>query len=156
VRGSSVVARFVNGEVVVVLGGSRDCRWTLVTAWLTVLEGVVAVWSLGVARVIVLGVVVAGVTAVVGSDATAMTRGSGQRRGGWGLGWGEVGRFGSEGCRSRGAGGRFEAGEGMVVVDVDGTVGGCVGVVSDDVTVLTWGFGLATCAVGAGWVLFSV
>ena len=78
----------------------------------------------------------AGVAANVVSDVAAERRGSGLERGGWGLSWGTVGRPGSQCRRSRGAGGRFGAGEGVVVVvvnDVDVVDGGCADVVSGDV-----------------------
>jgi hypothetical protein len=99
---------------------------------------VAAVWVLAAALVVVPEGVAARVTAVVGSDVAAAVSGSGCEQRGWGLGWGAVGRFGSERRHSRGAGGRFGGGNEVVVVVVDDVDvvdvadGGCAGVVGDD------------------------
>jgi hypothetical protein len=94
------------------------------------------VWVLGKAQFVVLGTVTAGVATVVSSDVAVTTAGSGFERRSWEACWGAVDRAGSE-CRlSRGAGGWFEAGGGVIVVAVNGVDsadGGCADVVSGDV-----------------------
>ena len=96
---------------------------------------VVGIWMLGEALAVVSGVVATGVAAVVGSDMAVGLGGSGCGTQGWEACWGAMARPGSECHRLRGAGSRFGAGEGVVVVDNDiGVVdGGCAAVVSGDV-----------------------
>jgi hypothetical protein len=97
---------------------------------------VVVVWVLDAAVVVVFGPVAAGFVAVFGCDVAVVTGGSGCERRSWRVCGGAVDRAGSE-CRlSRGAGGWFEAGGGVIVVavkDVDSADGGCADVVSGDV-----------------------
>jgi hypothetical protein len=59
-------------------------------AWLAISRVGAAVWVLAVTLVVVLGVVVAGLTAIVGSDMAVERQGSGLARGGWRLGCGAV------------------------------------------------------------------
>jgi hypothetical protein len=90
---------------------------------------------------------------VGGCDVAVERRGSGCELRGWGLRWSAVGRPGRECRRTRGTGGRFEAGEEVfvVVVDVVGNVdGGCAAIVSGNVAAFTETGGLVTGAVGAG------
>ena len=87
--------------------------------------------------------VTAGVTTVIGSDMAAEQCSSGLETRGWGAG----GQPGSQCHCLRGAGGCFEAGEGIVVVVVndDGIAdGGCAGVVSGDTAALAGKGGLVT------------
>jgi hypothetical protein len=116
------------------------------SVWVAVSEVSEVVWVLDTALVAVSGVVATGVAAIVGSDVAAAQGCSGRNGRGWGLGRGDMYRFGSE-CRcSRGADGCLEAGNGVVVAIVDDVVdgdGGCAGVVSGDVAdsggVRRWG-----------------
>jgi hypothetical protein len=101
------------------------------------------VWVLDEAIAVVSEAVAAAVTAVVGGDVAVGTGGSGCERRGWEACWGAIALPGSECCRLRGAGSRFGAGEGMVVVVVDDTDGGCAAVINGDV---------ADGSGGDGWV----
>jgi hypothetical protein len=108
-----------------------DCRRTFITAGLAVLGVSVAIRVLAVAQVVVPEVVVPGLAAVVGSDVVVAVGSSRCEVGGKGVSRGAIGWFGSECRRTRGAGGRFEAGEEVVVAVVDdvGVVDGADGAV---------------------------
>jgi hypothetical protein len=88
------------------------------------------------ARFVVWGAVAAVVVTIVGSGVAVVTGGSGCEMRGWEACWGAMAQPGSECRRLRGAGSRFGAGEGVVVVvdDIVGVIdGGCAAVVSGDV-----------------------
>jgi hypothetical protein len=101
-----------------------------------------------VAQMVVPGVVLAGEAAVVGGDVAFAWAGSGCEGRGWGVSRNAVDWFGSECCRTRGAGGCFEARAEVVVAVVDdvGIVdGGCAAVVSGDVAMAR---GVSGCEMG--------
>jgi hypothetical protein len=106
---------------------------------LSILGVLAVVWVLTVVQVDVLGVVVAVFVTVVGGNVAVATVCSRHEVGGQGVSRGAIGWFGSECRRTRGAGGRFEAGGRLVVVVVnvvgvvDAADGGCAAVVSSDV-----------------------
>jgi hypothetical protein len=84
--------------------------WVLVTVW--------------VPAVVVSRLVATGFDAVVDYDIAVTWGGSGCGTRGWRLGCGAIGWFGCECRRLRGVCGCFEAGEEVVVVDVDDIDGG--------------------------------
>lgn len=68
---------------------------------------------------VVLEAVTASVVAIVGSEVAAEWRGSGLKRGGWGMCWGTVDWLSNMCCCFQGVWGWFEAVDVMVVVVVN-------------------------------------
>ena len=73
---------------------------------------VATTWVLAMALAVVCRVIVAGLTAVVGSDVAVATGSSSCGMRGWGVSWGRGGWPGSQGWHLQGVGGCFEAGGG--------------------------------------------
>jgi hypothetical protein len=111
-------------------------------AWVVASEVAVAVWVLVVAQVVVFRPFASGVVAVVDGDVAVAVGGPGSETSGHRVCRGAVGRLGRVCHRFRGAGSRFEAVDGvLVVVDdevvvVDGADGGCADVVNGNVAAL--------------------